>query len=162
VFLKLLLLFTVTPAVELYLLIKLGQIMGAAETVLLIVLTGIVGATLAKREGFAVLNQINAEARAGFPSGDRLVEGLMVLVGGLLLLTPGILTDLFGFTLIMPPTRRAAAPLIKAALLKRVQLQGFTPGPVSPGPAARGPAPTSVSDASGPGAGDPHFDHPTF
>jgi len=157
-FFRLLLLFTVTPAVELYLLIRLGELLGAAETVLLIVITGIVGATLAKREGFSVLAQINQEAQAGFPTGDRLVEGLMVLVGGLLLLTPGVLTDLFGFSLILPPTRRFGAPLIKQALLSRVKVQGLNMGPMGAGPAAKAPVepegPRGVS-------GDPHFDHPT-
>lgn len=169
-FFRLLLLFTVTPAVELYLLILLGGWMGAAETVLLIVITGIVGATLARREGFSVLGQINREARAGFPTGDRLVEGLMVLVGGLLLLTPGILTDLFGFSLILPPTRRFAAPHIKRALLARVKVQGLSVGPMGPGPGWPGAPGTGGQAGQGGGGeepravpgGDSHFDHPTF
>jgi len=161
-FFRLLLLFTVTPAVELYLLIRLGEALGAAETVLLIVITGIVGATLAKREGFAVLAQINQEAQAGFPTGDRVVEGLMVLVGGLLLLTPGVLTDLFGFSLILPPTRRLAAPHIKRALLSRVKVQGLNMGPMGPGPGAPPrPAPEAEPGRAMPD-GDSHFDHPSF
>ena len=157
-FLRLLLLFTLTPAVELYLLIRLGAWMGAGQTVLLIAATGLVGAALAKREGFAVLGQIQREAQAGFPSGDRLIEGLMVLVGGLLLLTPGVLTDLLGFLLILPPTRRLAAPHIKRALLARVALQGLHIGPMGPGPGWSGPRPEVPRSAPG---GDGHFEHPT-
>ena len=154
---KLLIAFTVIPAVELYLLIQLGQWMGAGATVALIVVTGTLGAWLAKREGLSVLKTIKAEASKGFPSGDRLVEGLMVLIGGALLLTPGVMTDFFGFSLILPFTRRAAAPYIKRALLGWV---GFvpmagqpTPGPLgeefTPEPEHSKPAPTG-------------FDHPSF
>lgn len=158
-FFRLLLLFTITPAVELYILLQLGSWMGAAETVLLIVITGIVGAATAKTQGLAVLSQINQEAQSGFPTGNRVVEGLMVLVGGLLLLTPGILTDLFGFSLILPPTRRFAAPHIKRALLSRVKIGGLDMGAVGPGPAAQ-PRPRQDQQPKV-GGSDSHFDHPT-
>jgi len=106
---RLLLLFTVLPALELYLLLKIGGVIGAFDTLLLILFTGVLGATLARREGFAVLAQISAEAERGFPSGTRVVEGLLILGGGLLLLTPGVVTDLVGFALILPFTRRPLA-----------------------------------------------------
>ncbi|MBK9648534.1 MAG: FxsA family protein [Deltaproteobacteria bacterium] len=86
---KLFLVFTLIPAVEMILLLKLAEIMGAWETVGLILVTGLVGATLAKREGLTVLRQLAAEASQGLPPADRLVEGLMVLIGGVLLITPG-------------------------------------------------------------------------
>lgn len=159
---KLLLAFTIIPAVELYLLIQLGQWMGAGATVALIVLTGSLGAWLAKREGLSVLKSIKEEASRGFPSGDRLVEGLMVLLGGALLLTPGVITDFFGFSLIIPFTRRAAAPFIKRSLLSWV---GFVP---MTGEAPRGPLGEELEPEVTP-ADDTRskdfadgFDHPSF
>lgn len=124
---RLLLLFTVVPAVELYLLILIGQWLGAFETVMIILLTGGLGAFLAKREGLGVLRTLQQEALTGIPPGDRIVEGLMVLVGGVLLITPGVLTDLTGFVLIMPWSRRWLAPRVKARLMKSF----FSPGPGS-------------------------------
>ena len=73
--LRLLLLMTVVPAIELYLLMQLADLMGIFETVFLILITGSVGATLAKREGLGVLNQLRADLKKGLPPADRLVEG---------------------------------------------------------------------------------------
>jgi UPF0716 protein FxsA len=134
VFWKLLLAMTIIPAVELYLLIQLGQWMGALETVLLIVVTGALGAALAKREGLGVLRQLKEDARTGLPPADRLVEGLMVLIGGVLLLTPGVLTDLTGFALIAPFTRRPLAPLLKRWLASKVKIGGLSMGSPAWGP----------------------------
>jgi len=158
-FWKLLLLMTVVPAAELYLLIELGRWMGTAETVLLILITGTVGAALAKREGLGVLQQLQKDARTGIPPANRLVEGLMVLVGGALLITPGVLTDLFGFTLILPWTRVAIAPHIKSWVMKRFTLFGSLqagPGPDrhEVGPDAPDPAPERPTRSTG------GFDHP--
>ena len=121
--LRLFLLFTLVPALELYLLIQLGQYMGALQTVLLIFVTGALGSFLAKREGLSVLRQIQQDAQRGIPPADQLVEGLLVLVGGVLLITPGVLTDLAGFALIAPWTRRALAPAIRQAVMKRFVVQ---------------------------------------
>lgn len=117
--LKLFLAFTLIPALELYLLILVGQWLGPMATVAVILTTGAVGAWLAKREGLSLLKQLEQEARQGFPSGDRIVEGLMVLVAGVLLVTPGVLTDLTGFILVTPFTRRRIAPRLKTYLLNR-------------------------------------------
>lgn len=160
---KLFLAFTIIPAIELYLLIQLGQWMGAGATVALIVLTGSVGAWLAKREGLSVLRSIRDEASKGFPSGDRIIEGLMVLIGGALLLTPGVLTDFVGFSLIIPLTRRAAAPLIKKAVLGWFGFQPIGSGAEPPGPLGQELAPEERSQSrqerspkSSP------FDHPSL
>lgn len=148
-FTRLFLLFTVVPALEFYLLIQLGQLLGAGATVALILLTGLVGASLARGQGFAVLRRLQAEAAQGFPSGDQLVEGLLIVVGGVLLVTPGVLTDFVGLALIAPPSRRFLAPRIKAAFLARAQVISTGPGAVPPEAPPR-PAPP----------GGTLFDHP--
>ena len=107
--LKLLLLFTVVPALELYLLLQIGERIGALETIYLIIVTGIVGAAMARREGISVIRQIQEGAVNGVPPANKLVEGLMVLVGGILLITPGIVTDAIGLSFIFPLTRRLLA-----------------------------------------------------
>jgi UPF0716 protein FxsA len=162
--LRLFLLFTIVPAIELYLLMQIGQFIGAAQTVLLIVLTGIAGSYMAKREGMAVLKQLQEDAKKGIPPADRLVEGLLVLIGGVLLITPGVLTDFFGFSLIAPWTRRALAPALKQAVMSRVVTGGSVGGFSASFGAPRHAAPSRKPEAT---ASDDHsdgspFDHPVL
>ncbi len=117
--LRLLLLFTVVPLVELFLLLQLGGLMGPSATFLLVLVTGLLGAWLAKREGLGLLSSLAEELQQGLPPGVRLMEGAMVVMGGLLLVTPGVLTDLTGFTLIVPFTRRRLAPVLLRSLAGR-------------------------------------------
>lgn len=126
--LRLFLLLAIVPAVELYLLLQVGSVLGAAPTLLLILLTGAFGASLARREGLGVLQQLQGDLARGLPPADRLVEGLLVLVGGLLLLTPGILSDAAGLLLLIGPVRRALAPRLAVALASRVHFQAVGPG----------------------------------
>jgi UPF0716 protein FxsA len=100
------LLFVVVPVLELVLLIQLGQVVGLWPTVALVVLTGVGGAVLARLEGMRVLFQFQRELAAGRIPGQALLDGISVLVGGAFLLTPGVLTDLAGFALILPLSRR--------------------------------------------------------
>ena len=122
---KLLLLFTIVPTAELYLLLEIGERIGTFETIYLIIVTGIVGAAMAKREGLSVIQQIQEGAVNGVPPADKLVEGLMVLVGGILLITPGVLTDAVGLSFIFPLTRRLLAGGVKRFVGTRFQFQGF-------------------------------------
>lgn len=103
---KLLLLFILVPAVELILLISIGQWIGAFPTIALIILTGALGAYLARLQGVQVLNQIRGEFRTGRLPAGSLVDGAMVLVAGAFLMTPGILTDALGLLCLIPATRR--------------------------------------------------------
>ncbi|TVR70052.1 MAG: membrane protein FxsA [Spirochaetaceae bacterium] len=114
-FLRLLLLFTITPVVELYILIRLGSVIGVVPTILIVIGTGILGASLAKREGFAVLRTIQVRMNRGEIPADAMIDGLCILVAGLVLITPGILTDVLGFLLLVPATRR----IIKSVLVRR-------------------------------------------
>jgi len=100
---RMLLLFVFLPMVELYLLIMLGSRIGAMPTIGLIVFTGVLGATLARQQGLSVLSKIQREMASGKPPTQELVEGALIVVGGIVLLTPGIITDLFGFSLLIPP-----------------------------------------------------------
>lgn len=102
---KWLLLFTVVPVAELYLLIQLGQVIGPELTVGVVVVTGAVGVVLAKSQGLAVLNSIQDQVEMGEVPGSAILDGLFVLVGGVLLVTPGLLTDIIGFIFLIPFTR---------------------------------------------------------
>ena len=105
---KLFLLFTLIPIIELMILIDLGTSIGLAPTLGVVILTGALGAWAARTQGFYALSRIQAEMAAGRLPGAEMVEGAMVLVGGVLLLTPGLLTDAAGFALMVPAVRAAA------------------------------------------------------
>lgn len=127
--LRLFLLFAIVPALELYLLIRVGSVLGAVPTLLLVLLSGLVGASLARREGFGVMQRLQHDLARGIPPAGRLVEGLLVFVGGLLLLAPGLLTDLFGLLLIFGPTRRLFVPYATEAIGARLQVHSFGGAP---------------------------------
>lgn len=116
---KLLLLFTVVPLLELYLLLLLGEHVGFWPTVALVLVTGVLGAALGKREGLRVWRSwTEALARARMPE-EGILGGVLVLIGGVLLVTPGVLTDVTGVALLVPPTRRLVAKLVRARLEQR-------------------------------------------
>jgi UPF0716 protein FxsA len=102
---KLLILFIVVPIIELVLLIEIGRIIGTFYTIGLIFVTGIIGVFLAKTQGFLVLRNIQLSLARGEMPGQHLIDGLLIFAGGLVLLTPGLLTDLLGFSLLFPVTR---------------------------------------------------------
>ncbi len=117
-FWRILALLTLIPLAELALLLEIGKYLGTWRTVGLVVITGIVGAFMASREGTAVLRRIRLEVTAGqIPSGTLLEAGLVV-AGGLLLLTPGLMTDAVGFACLIPPSRRH----LKNWIVRRVEI----------------------------------------
>jgi UPF0716 protein FxsA len=118
---RLLLLFTVVPLLELYLLIEVGSHLGAGVTVVLIALTGGVGALLARMQGFRVLVQIRERLAQGRLPADELLSGGLVLAGGLLLVTPGILTDAVGLALLLPFVRLRVAEWVKDFLRRKIE-----------------------------------------
>ncbi|MEW5800862.1 MAG: FxsA family protein [bacterium] len=101
----LLILFIGIPLLELALLIKVGALIGTLNTILLILITGVVGAALAQQQGLGVITRIREELIQGRVPSDELLNGICVLIGGFLLLTPGLLTDAMGFALLIPPVR---------------------------------------------------------
>ncbi|MFW6006504.1 MAG: FxsA family protein [Bacillota bacterium] len=112
-FVKLLVLFMVVPIVELALLIKLGTYIGVISTVLLVGITGIVGVSLARQQGFQVISRVKTAVRRGEVPTDDLIGGLLILSGGIMLLTPGLLTDITGFSFIIPGSRKLYIKLFK-------------------------------------------------
>lgn len=106
-FVRFLLLFTVVPLAELYLLIQAGLVIGAPGTILLVLGTGVLGAFLARLEGLRTLRQIRRNLGQGIVPAEEMVDGVIILVAGLLLVTPGILTDACGFLMLVPTTRNA-------------------------------------------------------
>ncbi len=102
---RLFLLFTLVPLAELYVLIRVGRLLGLWPTIGVVVLTGLVGALLAKAQGYFLLRRLAGELEQGQMPADSLLHGLVIFVGGLLLVTPGFLTDLFGLIALLPPTR---------------------------------------------------------
>ena len=119
--LRLFLLFTIVPALELWLLIKIGGIIGTFETIFLIILTGAIGASLAKSQGIQVLSELNQTLQKGESPAKKVAEGLLILGGGLLLITPGVCTDIVGFSVMIPPFRASLAQVLQNILLKRVK-----------------------------------------
>ncbi|MBI1313256.1 hypothetical protein GC176_18345 [bacterium] len=102
----LLLLFIVTPLVELWLLILVGEQVGATATIAIVLVTGTIGATLSRRQGLRTWGAIQEQLQQGKLPTDDLLDGLMIFIAGLLLITPGILTDIVGFSLLIPLVRR--------------------------------------------------------
>jgi UPF0716 protein FxsA len=119
VFLRLLLLFTIVPLIELFLLVKLGSVIGLGPTILIVICTGALGAWLARRQGLGVLNRINEDFSAGRLPADALIDGLLIIVAGALLLTPGLITDGLGFLLLVPRGRAVIRNAVTERLARR-------------------------------------------
>ena len=118
---RLALLFVVVPILELILLLELGQLVGLWPTLGLVLATGVAGAALARAEGMRVFWAFQSELAAGKLPGQALQDGISVLVGGAFLLTPGILTDFVGFSLLLPPTRRWIQARLRSSMEKRIR-----------------------------------------
>ena len=117
--LKLFLAFTIVPIIEIYLLIEIGSMFGALTAVSLVILTGFFGAFLARMQGLQTLYRMQESLREGrMPSGE-LLDTLLIVIAGLVLLTPGFLTDSAGFLLLIPTTRNS----IKYWLQRKIELR---------------------------------------
>ena len=116
----LLLAFTVVPFLELYLLIRIGRVVGSGPTLLLVIVTGLLGAALAKSQGRKVLREWRESLAAGRVPAEGVLGGILVLVGALLLITPGVLTDVFGLLCLFPPTRRVLGRALQHQLSRKV------------------------------------------
>ncbi len=131
--LRLFLAFTIIPLLELALLIRVGGWLGLGPTLALVLVTGIVGAWLARREGTRALRAIQAEAASGRLPGDELLHGFLILIAGVVLITPGVLTDLAGILLLVRPIRGGVVERLKRSLAGRVQVATVPHFGVAPG-----------------------------
>jgi UPF0716 protein FxsA len=118
---KLLLLFILAPLIELALLVYVGTLIGPWYTILIVVATGILGAVLAKRQGTAIVNRIRSSLQQDMLPSGELFAGALIFIGGLVLLTPGIITDILGFALLIPQTRQAVAGWLRRAIQRRIE-----------------------------------------
>ncbi|WP_320044861.1 FxsA family protein [uncultured Desulfobacter sp.] len=102
---KLFLCFTLIPVAELYILIHLGGIIGGFNTIILVILTGFLGAYLARMEGLNTMMKVRRNLNQGLMPAEDLLDAFIILIAGLVLITPGLLTDTAGLFLLWPPTR---------------------------------------------------------
>lgn len=114
-------LFVVVPIVELFVILQVGQVIGAWNTIGLLLLVSFLGAWLVKREGMGVIRRFRRQLDMGAIPGKELADGVLIIMAGALLLTPGFLTDIVGLVLILPPTRAA----IRKAVLWRLSSRVF-------------------------------------
>jgi UPF0716 protein FxsA len=116
-FFKLFLIFAVIPMIELALLIKIGSFIGTFNTIIIVILTAVIGAYLVKLEGIGVAYRIQKNMQEGTFPGEELINGMLILIAGAVLLTPGFFTDIMGFLLVFPVSRehikKAAVRYIK-------------------------------------------------
>ena len=102
---KLFLAFTLVPFIEIYLLIKIGAQVGAFNTILIVILTGLLGASLARLEGIKTMTKVRDSLNRGDLPAEEMLDAMLILAAGVVLLTPGFITDLAGLTLLVPKTR---------------------------------------------------------
>lgn len=103
------LLFIVMPIMEIFLLIQVSHAIGGITTILIVIGTAILGTAMLKRQGMATLAKAQNRMQSGEMPAQQLLEGLLLVIGGVLLLTPGFVTDFFGFLCLIPPTREYLA-----------------------------------------------------
>ncbi len=117
---RLIVLFVVVPLAELALLVYLGTVVGPWYTILVVVATGLVGAALARSQGLATLARIRGNVERGILPPEDILDGALILLGGLLLVTPGLITDALGLLLMAPGFRRWVGSKIRESLRHRI------------------------------------------
>jgi len=128
-------LFVVLPLVELVLLLQIGQAIDWPATIGLVLVTGLVGSALARWQGTKALREIQTQLASGQLPGKALFDGALILVAGAVLITPGVITDAFGFLLLLPPVRSLLGRALSGWAAKRVNVSvgGGFPGAGFPG-----------------------------
>ena len=121
----LIVLFIVVPIAELYVIIKVGELIGVWPTLFLLLADALLGSWLLKHQGRGAWRRFNEALAAGRFPGREVVDGVLIVVGGTLLLTPGFLTDVFGAVFLIPPTRAIARRLLKRLTIGRFALVGL-------------------------------------
>lgn len=104
-FFKLFIAFTLIPVAEIYLIIKLGGLLGAFNTVAIIIITGFAGASLARAQGLQTMLRVRQSLQQGLVPAEEMIDALLIFIAGIVLLTPGFITDAAGLLLLFPPAR---------------------------------------------------------
>ena len=139
-------LFIVVPIAELYVIIQVGEAIGVWPTLLLLLLDALLGSLLLRHQGRGAWRRFNeALAQRRFP-GKEVADGLLIVVGATLLLTPGFISDIFGVFLLIPPTRAIARGLLKRFTIGRFTVVGMSGGGGPFGPGGAGPRPSRDYD----------------
>ena len=118
---RLFLLFALIPVIELALLVEVGGRIGVAPTIAVVLGTGAAGAWLARSQGLRALQRLQEAVRTAQFPGEEIFDGILILAGGLLLLTPGFLTDILGFCALVPGSRYLLKTLVKSRVRGRMQ-----------------------------------------
>jgi UPF0716 protein FxsA len=120
----LLILFVVVPVVELWVMVQVAGVIGALPTVLAVVATSLAGLWLMKVEGLGVLRRMQRQLDAGELPADEVVDGVLILAGGLLMFLPGFVSGLLGLALLLPPVRALVRPVVLARARRRLDRGG--------------------------------------
>jgi UPF0716 protein FxsA len=115
-------LFIGVPFAEIYVLLRVGHVIGVFNTLALLVIISVVGAWLAKREGLGVVRRMQRSMEAGRVPGAELVDGFLILLAAALMLTPGFLTDIVAIFLLLPPVRAVVRRELRRRLARRIQI----------------------------------------
>jgi len=118
--------FILIPILEISVLLISGKTIGVLPTLLLLFLTGIIGAWLAKRQGLETMRKMQEQLRYGQIPGDAIVDSICIFFGGLLLLTPGYITDICGFLLLLPFTRNKLKPVLFSLMRRWIEKNNVT------------------------------------
>jgi UPF0716 protein FxsA len=131
-------LFVVMPLLEIYVVVQVGQAIGAGWTILLLVADSLFGAWLLRREGGRAWRALTEALQSGQLPSREIADGALVLVGGTLMLAPGFVTDALGILLILPLTRPIFRRLLAGVVARRILLDATRPGRGPEGPVVRG------------------------
>ena len=115
-FSKLFLIFTSVSLLEIFVLVKVGSFLGAAPTIALVVISALIGSALVRSQGLQLISDVQARMAKGEMPGQQLIEGMMLIVTGVLLVTPGFVTDFLGLLLLQPNIRRQFAQTVLAKM----------------------------------------------
>ena len=127
-------LFLIVPLVEIAILIQIGKVIGAWPTILLVIITAAIGAGLFRQQGLSTLSRVQAQVDDGNLPATELIEGVILLVAGAMLLTPGFFTDVLGFLILVPTIRaRLAANLLNHFISTRVNVRETEDGTIIEG-----------------------------
>lgn len=149
--------FLVVPIIEIYLLIQVGSVIGAIPTILLVIATAVIGAYLLRQQGLSTLSRFQSNLAAGVMPAKEMLEGILLLVGGALLMTPGFFTDAMGFLCLIPVSRR----FLVDQMIKRsvISASGVMGGGFSASGRPSGPSDGDVFEGEYSRKSDSRIDH---